>query len=238
MPANNQSLLLSQRNDVFTALQRSDAAPFLALLEWRFDGAWSMLSCAHQQYEYYFHFHKAGNIYRIDYFPGPSLCAVEVQRLPWEKTLEHVPTWAHCIAHQLHQPDYWESSRSLATSIFESTGSPVEGNRRFTAPEADGLRELLNEYRRQLHSRHALSPEQVTEIDEKLNYLATQIDSQARQAWLNTAIGVIVSIAAIIRPEAAVLAGALSIFGSLLAAYRRPKLPPTQNSDIFSNAAR
>jgi hypothetical protein len=238
---NTYPLMRSQKNDVFLILQAQKLEPLIANFHWgetrfknkcSYDGLYSALSYQDVSHQYWFHFYGRANDFWPYYFPNEKLGHTYVEwykrehRRNWDEILRDVAVWAQAVAAQVLVPDYWDTPAALASKLFGNLGRD-HSDRRFSREEIGKVRLVANEYRRQLAAKYSITPEQASEIDRHLAYLVHEAESQTRQAWFHTAIGVIVTIAAIIRPEAGVLAGVVALFGSLFGAFgNRKQLGP------------
>jgi hypothetical protein len=223
------SLLLprSRRNQVFMVLQSAGLDPYIARFKWvekdsnSLDDKISVLTLKDSWQEYFFRFDGEGDDYELDFFPDGALGHTEDLQATWSDTVKHVTTWAKAIAGEVAIPDYWESPASVAARVFGDDYAKAGGDQRFSEEEVEHIRRSAREYSRQLAAQHQLSESQQREIDRKLDYLVAEAENQTRSAWLHTSIGIVVAIAATIRPEAGVFAGAMALFGSLFASQRR-----------------
>ncbi len=214
----------SRRNQVFLILQAVGLGPHLSSFIWKEEnrriGRVSALTFKDEPHEYRFCFNGEGDSFVLFYFPDADLGHVEGEEATWKEVCEHFQAWARAVAGEVNIPDYWQSPADLAKSIFGDSYSKGP-DRSFTGPEIEHIRSAASEYRRRLSAQYQLSEDQQREIDRKLDFLVHEAETQSRQQWLHTAIGVIVSIAAAIRPEAGVLAGAVALFVFLFANSRK-----------------
>jgi hypothetical protein len=145
--------------------------------------------------DYYFKisFHTSA-YYISEYFPG--LEPKKESRIfdSWSKAVGWAKTWMDIIKRELSQPNPW---------ILLNQGNMVTD----TIPDDNKVPEKLNEEDfRKIHeyiraikefvvSEIKPSPDQIKEIDDRLNYLEESAKRQNKRDWAHTAIGVTFTIA-------------------------------------------
>jgi hypothetical protein len=220
----NLLLPRSRRNQVLLILQGAGLGPHISSFKWKEEkwqaGVISVLAFNDVSHEYKFCFNGDGDDFDLYYFPGADLGRVEGEPATWEEVVEQVTEWATAVAGEINILDYWQSPADLAASLFGDSYSKGP-DRRFTEPEVEHIRRTASEYRRQLSAQYQLSADQQREIDRRLDFLVREAETQTRQQWLHTAIGIIVSISVAIRPEVGVLAGVVALFASIFASSRK-----------------
>jgi len=236
MTENNKQLTRSQKNDVFLILEKSGLSPVLSTFKWTgidssevessgselleyneedsFDCTFSSLECDDASRTYVFRFWGQGVRYYPEYFPNSSFGWHSPEGPEsWVNVRTRLKDWADSLARELLVPDLWATPQDMARQFFGTVFT--QGSTEFLSQEeVQHIHRASLKYRQRLSSQYQLRLEQQEEIDARLDYLVREASNQPRRAWFHTAIGVIVAIAACIRPEAAVFAGVAALFAS------------------------
>jgi hypothetical protein len=247
----NALLMLSRRNEVFQVLVGCGLSAFLSEFRWRevrqsvnsqergvfgqrvvfvddreHNRLVSRLDYKHEKQTYFFLFAGSGSPMDIVYFPDANLGEAVLENIPWPAVIHHVRSWGEAIARELTPRDLWSEIEIEGERLIRRVALDVGDSRPFSPAESELIWDATRIFQQTLLDRYEISPEMADEIKSRLDQLASVSQQQSRTAWLHTTVGVIVSIALAVTPQAeGVVATLLTLFGQLLASRQVLRFP-------------
>ena len=252
----NDLLLLSRRNEVFQVLIDCGLAAFLSGFRWRevrqrvdsqlrgvfgqrvvfidegeHNRAVSRLDYTHEKQTYFFLFSGSGAPMDIAYFPDASLGETALEGIRWPEVIDHVRSWGATIARELTARDLWSEIEIEGERLIRRVALDTGDSRQFSPAEVEQIWDVTRIFHQTLLERYELSPDMAEEIKSRLAQLARAARQQARTVWIHTAVGVIVSIALAVSPQAGVVTPLLALFGQLLASRHVLRFPEEERAE-------
>ncbi len=194
-PQADNSLLRSQRNEVFTSITNGGLNPqdfeFKDYLHPNTSNLISTLT--HKPTGYVFVFDTdQGNFLAIRTPGNERRCETQAFK-NWNGLLSYFIEWVSILEREIKAPDLWEMLRTGAINL-EKGPSTTEENSTFTPKEQKEITTRIIEIRTYIQTTYSPPENQLNNINRKLDILIDETKRQGREAWKYTAIGIIASV--------------------------------------------
>ena len=111
----------------------------------------------------------------------------------WEEQIRIVYEWLTYLKQELEAPDLW-AAVSQETKLIEVASTDGASNIPFSNIEQKSIVSKLNEIEKYLIQTQNLDSEQAEFVSKRLNYLEGAVNRLGRQDWLQTTIGILVTL--------------------------------------------
>ena len=196
--AKSQTLLKTQRNEVFKILQ--DAGLEVADFSWvdvksfGQDGTVSCLNYKEGKLYFKFDYDFLSQCWDCEFSPGEELPVEKAHKIDLlEEVFGCVGMWAESLKSEIDAPDLWREIQKYQP-IFSLAHREQIVNEPIPAYEAEEISKALNELTTKVTKHFQLSQEQGELVRFKLDYLSDAVKRQGRLDWEHICISVLVTI--------------------------------------------
>ncbi len=198
--AKSQTLLKTQRNEVFKILQ--DAGLEVADFSWvdvlairSKGGTVSCLNYKEGRLHFKFDYDFLQDFWICEFSPGEEVPVEKVRKIDsLEDMFGYVCMWAESLKEEIDAPDLWGEIQKYQP-IFSLAPREQIVNEPIPAYEAEEISKALNKLTAKVTKHFQLSQEQGELVRFKLDYLSDAVKRQGRLDWVHTCIGVFITIA-------------------------------------------
>lgn len=193
----NQTLLKTQRNEVFDILQKAglEVADF-SWIEKTGRSVSTTVSCFNYKegrHYFLFDFDSFHGYWIYEFAPGGSIPTKEVYSDSGNLELRHVSIWALLLKREIDAPDLWAEIAKYQ-SIFSLTPVSQIINEAIPTYEVEKISKALNGLKTEIKNNFGISQQQEQLVNLKLDYLIDASKRQRRTDWTLASIGVFVTI--------------------------------------------
>ncbi|QSE98702.1 hypothetical protein [Fulvivirga lutea] len=131
----------------------------------------------------------------VEYSPGSNNTPIASHPTVknWEAVMELFDTWSELLKLEIEAYDFLDKLKEFSRSQSEINNLPTDAEQQFEPSEEIFIKEQLDHFSEKV-SKLNLLPEQLSEINLKLDYLNSRIDKKyPRVDWLNIFVGTIIS---------------------------------------------
>jgi hypothetical protein len=187
---------MSQKNTIFEMIKRYELDPFN--FEWKETQSVhksnnglivSRLEYKNTPYFFQYDFVK-GNPYQL-FSPGSDVLTTAEFGGTWVYAINYTNQWLNNLKKELNEPDLWNEIQKYSIGYEDQID-----NDPFSIEQFYRIQTGLNEIRKYLIENYGNSEENSKLINSKLDYLLDSAKRQGKQDWINTLIGVVVTISA------------------------------------------
>jgi len=191
-------ILKTQANEVFNSIKDLDIDP--SEFEWQEiesntpDGEYFDVSkLVHVPTGYYFIFDYDYESHYGTRSPGGGRAVESRETEHWYKQLEYAKTWLRSLKKQIDAPDLWTTIIKEKDLIITALDNRIT-NSTFNNKEKSNLALRIKELEEYIKNTYVLSTDQISLLNNKLEYLIEASERQGKKDWLHTAIGVLFTI--------------------------------------------
>jgi hypothetical protein len=201
----NRSLLDSQWNDVFAAIQAAGLNP----AEFERTEASSPRANGHVPVLHHppskatFTFDFDDTQHWADYTPGNDRPRDERAAGNWDGQLNYVKQWLEYLKREWHAPNLWAELRAQRRLVTAIGGASDDSNAPFGLEEQKEIARQLAEIKTYVRKTYQLNESQYEAIDARLDYFAEAAKRLGRIDWRNAFIGAFLGavLQAVLPPE-------------------------------------
>lgn len=129
---------------------------------------------------------------------GPKYIESDIEGFIFEDMLEEFEWWisshVKIYLNELETPDLWEQLEDESVNIFNRDPLSRRNINSFTVDEKELINNSLNKFKELLVIEYKPSDDQLTLIEDRINYLAEGLDRLNKVDWQGIAISTVISI--------------------------------------------